>query len=139
MEIEFEAAILVGHNEPLEIGNVRFENDLSVGQVLVELIVSGICGSQLGEIDGVKGEDKFIPHLMGHEGCGIIKKIGPGVSTVKEGDKVVLHWKKGSGIKIKESQRYRTGIIGIIKKLFKFLSIYFLHCIPDRKQIIKAP
>ena len=56
----------------------------------MELIVSGICGSQLGEIDGVKGNDKFIPHLMGHEGCGVIKKIGPGVKTVKEGDKVVL-------------------------------------------------
>ena len=98
MEIEFEAAILVGHNKPLEIGKIRFENDLAVGQVLVELKVSGICGSQIGEIDGVKGRDNFIPHLMGHEGCGVIKKIGPGVTTVKEGDKVVLHWKKGSGI-----------------------------------------
>ena len=68
MEIEFEAAILVGHNKPLEIGSIRFEDDLAVGQVLVELIVSGICGSQLCEIDGVKGNDKFIPHLMGHEG-----------------------------------------------------------------------
>ena len=55
MEIEFEAAILVGHNKPLEIGKIRFENDLAVGQVLVELKVSGICGSQIGEIDGVKG------------------------------------------------------------------------------------
>tara|TARA_A100001388_G_scaffold274576_1_gene258430 strand:+ start:769 stop:1809 length:1041 start_codon:yes stop_codon:yes gene_type:complete len=98
MEIEFEAAILVGHNKPLEIEKIRFENDLAVGQVLVELKVSGICGSQIGEIDGVKGRDNFIPHLMGHEGCGVIKKIGPGVTTVKEGDKVVLHWKKGSGI-----------------------------------------
>ena len=59
--------------------------------------MSGICSSQLGEIDGVKGFDKFIPHLMGHEGCGRIIKTGPGVSTVR-GDKVVLHWKKGSGI-----------------------------------------
>ena len=40
---------------------------LEIGQVLVELKYSGICGSQIGEIDGVKGTDKFLPHLMGHE------------------------------------------------------------------------
>ena len=42
--------------------------NLDVGQVLVELQCSGICGSQLGEIDGVKGPDRYLPHLMGHEG-----------------------------------------------------------------------
>ena len=34
--------------------------------------------SQIGEIEGIKGADKFLPHLMGHEGCGIILEIGPG-------------------------------------------------------------
>ena len=104
MEIEFEAAILIGHNKPLEIVKLRFEDDLAVGQVLVELIVSGICGSQIGEIDGVKGNDNFIPHLMGHEGCGVIKKIGPGVTTVKEGDKVVLALEKGLRNKFRSSK-----------------------------------
>ena len=67
---------------------------LKVGQVLIKVLYSGICGSQLGEIDGVKGEDKFLPHLLGHEGSGIVELVGPGVKTVKEGDTVVLHWKK---------------------------------------------
>ena len=59
---------------------------------------SGICGSQLGEIDGAKGEDKFLPHLLGHEGSGAVVATGPGVRHVKEGDTVVLHWRKAHGI-----------------------------------------
>ena len=35
---------------------------------------------------------------MGHEGCGLVEEIGPGVTTVKKGDKVVMHWRKGEGI-----------------------------------------
>ena len=60
----------------------------------MKVLYSGICGSQLGEIDGAKGEDKYLPHLLGHEGSGIVKSVGPGVKAVKEGETVVLHWKK---------------------------------------------
>ena len=59
---------------------------------------SGICGSQLNEIDAAKGKDKYLLHLLGHEGSGIVEKIGEGVTKVKPGDHVVLHWRKGSGI-----------------------------------------
>ena len=96
--MEFEAAILIAQKQPLVVDKIRHSGQLETGQVLVELFTSGICGSQIGEIDGVKGVDKFIPHLMGHEGCGRALKIGPGVTTIKEGDKVVLHWKKSLGI-----------------------------------------
>jgi Zn-dependent alcohol dehydrogenase len=71
---------------------------LDVGQVLVKLEYSGICGAQINEIDAVKGKDNFLPHLLGHEGSGIVMDIGPGVSTVKVGDHVVLHWRPSSGI-----------------------------------------
>jgi Zn-dependent alcohol dehydrogenase len=71
---------------------------LAIGQVLVKIHFSGICGSQLGEIDGAKGEDKFQPHLLGHEASGVVLETGPGVRHVKAGDKVVLHWRKGLGI-----------------------------------------
>ena len=57
-----------------------------------------ICGSQINEFLGKKGPDKFLPHLLGHEGSGIVEKCGPGVTTVKKGDKVVLHWRKGNGV-----------------------------------------
>ena len=96
--METAAAILIAQNKPLIIEKIKIQDKLKIGQVLIEVYVSGICGSQIGEIDGVKGEDKYLPHLMGHEGCGRVMEVGLGVTTVKKGDKVVLHWRKGSGI-----------------------------------------
>ena len=96
--MKIKAAILVENNKPLIVDNIEFKEKLSFGQVLVKVNVSGICGSQIGEILGVKGKDKYLPHLLGHEGCGRIVEIGPGVKTLKIDEKVVLHWKKGSGI-----------------------------------------
>ena len=101
-----KAAILVKQDSDLIIDNVELPGRLDIGQVLVKLYVSGICGSQLGEIEGRKGIDPYLPHLMGHEGCGEVLKIGPGVKTVSVGDKVVLHWKKGSGIQ-SETPKYK--------------------------------
>ncbi len=100
------AAILVKQDSELIIDDVELPRILDIGQVLVKLNVSGICGSQLGEIEGKKGIDPYLPHLMGHEGCGEVLKIGPGVKTVSVGDKVVLHWKKGSGIQ-SETPKYK--------------------------------
>ncbi len=92
-----KSAVLVELNKPLFLSEVEV-GELSVGQVLVRVLVSGICGSQLHEISGHKGNGKFLPHLMGHEGCGIVEEIGPGVTLVKPGDKVVMHWRPGLGI-----------------------------------------
>lgn len=92
-----KAAILTSLNSPLEIWDIE-PCELEFGQVLVKIIVSGLCGAQLQEIAGHKGNAKFIPHLMGHEGAGIVEKIGPGVTKVKVGDMVVMHWRVGSGI-----------------------------------------
>jgi S-(hydroxymethyl)glutathione dehydrogenase/alcohol dehydrogenase len=93
-----KAAILVKLKHPLVVDEVTLPPALDVGQVLVNVHCSGICGSQLGEIDGVKGEDRFLPHLLGHEGSGTVVATGPGVRQVAAGDKVVLHWRKGPGI-----------------------------------------
>ena len=91
------AAILVEQKKPLVIEEVEMPV-LKLGQVLVKVLASGICGSQIGEINGVKGPDRFLPHLLGHEGCGTVLEIGEGVRTVKPGDRVVLHWRKGAGL-----------------------------------------
>jgi Zn-dependent alcohol dehydrogenase len=93
-----KAAILVEQRQPLVIDEVELPSSLEVGQVLVKIHFSGICGSQIGEIDGAKGEDKFLPHLLGHEASGTVQAIGPGVKHVQIGDVVVLHWRKGLGI-----------------------------------------
>lgn len=92
-----KAAVLEKINSPLSIKDVEL-TELKVGQVLVKVLMSGLCGAQLHEIKGYKGNEKFLPHLMGHEGCGIVQEVGPGVTTVKVGDKVVMHWRPGSGI-----------------------------------------
>ena len=55
---------------------------------------SGICHTQLNEISGKLGKDKFIPHCMGHEGVGVILSLGLGVKNLKIGDKVVISWIK---------------------------------------------
>ena len=93
-----KAAILVEQNHPLIVDEIKLPNELKAGQVLVKVHTSGICGSQIGEITGVKGKDKYLPHLMGHEGCATVLEIGSGVKFVKKNDLVVLHWRKGKGI-----------------------------------------
>ena len=93
-----EAAILLEQHKELIIDNVQLPKDLKIGQILVEIHTSGICGSQLGEISGAKGEDQYLPHLLGHEGCATVLSVGPGVKKVLKDDLVVLHWRKGSGI-----------------------------------------
>ncbi|MDO8552922.1 MAG: zinc-binding dehydrogenase [bacterium] len=92
-----KAAILETINAPLVIADVEL-GALGRGQVLVKILVSGICGSQLQEIAGNKGNGKFVPHLLGHEGCGEVADVGADVTKVQKGDKVVLHWRKGDGI-----------------------------------------
>ena len=102
-----KAAVLEKLNYPLAIREI-FPTQLLPGQVYVKVLASGLCGAQLHEIRGHKGNGKFLPHLMGHEGCGIVKEVGPGVTTVQEGDKVVMHWRPGSGIE-SEFPKYHLG------------------------------
>jgi len=92
------AAILVNLNKKLVIDEVYLPDKLQFGQVLVKVCYSSICGSQIGEINGVKGEDPYLPHLLGHEGSGIVISIGEGVKTVKNNDHVVMHWMPGNGL-----------------------------------------
>jgi S-(hydroxymethyl)glutathione dehydrogenase/alcohol dehydrogenase len=102
-----KAAILEKLNTPLAVDQLEIPN-LECGQVLVRVHRSGICGAQLGEIAGVKGDDKFLPHLLGHEGGGVVVDVGPGVTQVRKGDHVVMHWRKGGGIQ-SQPPRYRRG------------------------------
>ena len=107
-QIISKAAILRQINKPLEISNILVPSRLFKGQVLVKMMYSGICGSQLGEIQGIKGKDKYLPHLLGHEGSGVVIEVGPKVTKVKPKDKVVLHWIKGSGLQ-SETPKYSYG------------------------------
>jgi len=103
--LKMKAAVLFELNKPLRIEELTIP-ELKEGQVLVKVAASGICHSQLNEIKGKKGPDKFLPHTLGHEGAGIIEAIGAGVSKVKKGDHVVLSWIKGKGINASPPEYY---------------------------------
>lgn len=95
---DFSAAVLEELGQPLAIRTLRLPEP-GVGQVLVRVHYSGICGKQLAEISGKSGPDKFLPHCLGHEGGGIVAATGDGVTKVMHGDSVVLHWRpSGKGI-----------------------------------------
>src|SRR5262249_6437053 len=92
------AAILARSREPLVVDEIALPEALDAGQVLVKVLHTTICGAQINEIDAVKGPDKFLPHLIGHEASARVIETGPGVSQVKPGDTVVLHWRPSRGI-----------------------------------------
>jgi S-(hydroxymethyl)glutathione dehydrogenase/alcohol dehydrogenase len=91
------AALLVQTGAPLVLAEIDIPA-LKPGQVLVEVAYSGACGTQVMEWRGDKGEDKWVPHCLGHEGTGTVLEAGSAVTKVKAGDKVVLSWIRGSGI-----------------------------------------
>jgi S-(hydroxymethyl)glutathione dehydrogenase / alcohol dehydrogenase len=93
-----KAAILAQSRAPLVIEEIVLPDALDVGQVLVKILYTTICGAQINEIDAVKGPDKFLPHLLGHEASAQVVEIGPGVTSVQPGDSVVLHWRPSQGI-----------------------------------------
>ncbi|MDB3986541.1 zinc-binding dehydrogenase [Pseudomonadales bacterium] len=111
----FRAAILREQNPALKLSLVElYRRDPLPGEVEVRMISAGLCGAQVNEILGKKGPDKFLPHLMGHEGYGEVIAVGEGVSTVSVGDHVVLHWRKGAGrdlpgIGLNSSQHEKIG------------------------------
>jgi len=93
-----KAAVLFELGKPLVIEQDLEPPPLREGQLLVRLRYSGVCHSQLMEARGRRGPDRFLPHLLGHEGAGIVLETGPGVTKVRQGDTVVLGWIKGRGI-----------------------------------------
>jgi S-(hydroxymethyl)glutathione dehydrogenase/alcohol dehydrogenase len=101
------AAVLRQTGSPLEIEELTLP-DLKWGQVLVAITCSGVCHSQINEIRGLKGEDRYLPHTLGHEGSGIVEAVGRGVEKVGPGDHVVLTWIRGKGAEV-PSTTYQDG------------------------------
>ena len=95
--MKFKAAILVECKRPLLIDEISL-NPLKEGQVLIKILKSGICRSQIFEIDGERGEDKWLPHLLGHEAIGLVIDIGKSVKKIKVGDQVIASWIRSKGI-----------------------------------------
>lgn len=89
--MKFKAIVLRELNKPV-VEELTINSKLEDNQTLVKIEYSGLCGAQLQELNGEKGNAKFMPHCMGHEGYGTV--VDTKDSSFKEGDKVVMHWRK---------------------------------------------
>src|SRR5438445_3862902 len=81
------AAVAFAPKQPLEIVEVDLEGP-KAGEVLVEIMATGICHTDAYTLDGLDSEGLF-PSILGHEGAGIVREVGPGVTSVKPGDHVI--------------------------------------------------
>ncbi|MED5412570.1 MAG: S-(hydroxymethyl)glutathione dehydrogenase/class III alcohol dehydrogenase [Pseudomonadota bacterium] len=81
------AAVAFAAGKPLEIVAVDLEGPKS-GEVLVEIMATGICHTDAFTLSGDDPEGAF-PAILGHEGAGIVREIGSNVSSVRVGDSVI--------------------------------------------------
>ena len=86
--MRMKAAVLYGINQPLVVEEVELDPP-KAGEVLVKMVASGICHSDLHRYTG-DSETQIFPVVLGHEGAGIVQEVGEGVTRVKAGDHVVL-------------------------------------------------
>jgi Zn-dependent alcohol dehydrogenase len=92
MPIETDAAVLHAFREPQRIERVELR-DPGPGEVLVRMVAAGVCHSDVGQADG---EWTFpLPVVLGHEGAGVVEALGPDVSNVAVGQRVVLSLASG--------------------------------------------
>ena len=81
------AAVAYGPGQPLVIEEVDLEGPRA-GEVLVEIKATGVCHTDEFTRSGADPEGLF-PAILGHEGAGIVRELGPGVTSVKPGDHVI--------------------------------------------------
>ena len=81
------AAVAFEAKKPLEIVELDLEGP-KAGEVLVEIMATGSCHTDAYTLDGLDSEGLF-PSVLGHEGAGIVREVGAGVTSVKPGDHVI--------------------------------------------------
>src|SRR5437868_4125864 len=81
------AAVAFAPKQPLEIVEVDLDGP-KAGEVLVEIMATGICHTDAYTLDGFDSEGIF-PSILGHEGAGVVREVGPGVTSLKAGDHVI--------------------------------------------------
>lgn len=132
--MQTEAAVLVELNQPLRHAQLELPEP-QAGQVLVEVAYSGVCHSQLHEIRGRRGPDRYLPHTLGHEGSGVVRAVGAGVEKVQPGDRVVLSWIKGQGADVASSGYQEAGA----KINSGPLSTFMRHTVTCENRVVRLP
>ena len=85
--MDVRAAVAVEAGKPLEITTVQLEGPRA-GEVLVEIMATGICHTDEFTLSGADPEGIF-PAILGHEGAGVVREVGEGVTSLKPGDHVI--------------------------------------------------
>src|SRR6478752_3480015 len=85
--MQTRAAVAWKAGEPLTIETIEIEGP-KAGEVLVEIMATGICHTDAYTLSGADPEGLF-PAVLGHEGAGIVREVGAGVTTLKAGDHVI--------------------------------------------------
>jgi len=85
--LKTRAAVAFEAKKPLEIVELDLEGP-KAGEVLVEIKATGICHTDAYTLSGLDSEGLF-PSILGHEGAGVVREIGAGVTSVKPGDHVI--------------------------------------------------
>ncbi len=129
------AAILVETGQPLVLESLEIPR-LRPGQVLVKVAWSGVCHTQLNEVRGRKGADRFLPHTLGHEGSGTVVDVGPGVTKVRPGDAVILTWLRGSGAEASSTQ-YRRHDGSTVNS--GAVSTFLEHAVVSENRLVRLP
>jgi NDMA-dependent alcohol dehydrogenase len=83
-----QAGLFYGFDQPIKVEEVEV-GEPREGEVLLKMVASGLCHSDYHMITGEYGPLDW-PVIGGHEGAGIVEKVGPGVKTVKPGDHVIM-------------------------------------------------
>jgi alcohol dehydrogenase, propanol-preferring len=89
--ISMQAAVVEKFGEPLVLKEIPVPTP-GPGQALVEIVASGVCHTDLHAADGDWPVKPTLPFIPGHEGAGIVVALGPGVTHLKEGDRVGIAW-----------------------------------------------
>ena len=85
--MKVKAAVARSADKPLSIETVDLDGPRA-GEVLVEIKATGVCHTDAYTLSGADPEGLF-PAILGHEGAGIVAEVGPGVTSVKVGDRVI--------------------------------------------------
>ena len=86
-----KAAVVRQFRQPLSIEEVALPT-VGSGEVLVKIEASGLCHTDIHAAHGDWPVKPSLPFIPGHEGVGIVTAVGPGVTRVKEGDRVAIPW-----------------------------------------------
>lgn len=86
-----KAAIVHDFTRPLRIDEISKPTP-GAGEIVVKIEASGLCHTDIHAAHGDWPVKPHLPLIPGHEGVGLVESIGPGVTTVKEGDRVAIPW-----------------------------------------------